>query len=159
MSKALRISASGDREITMTREFDAPRRLVFEAYTKPELLKRWLGVREGWVLAECDVDLRVGGAYRYLWQNAARGTQMGVSGAFREILVPERIVCTERFDEPWYEGEGLNTASFTEHAGKTTLVVTLRYESTETRDRVLRSPMERGVSDSYDNLAALIATL
>jgi uncharacterized protein YndB with AHSA1/START domain len=156
MNRALRISASGEHEIRMTRDFDAPRRLVFEAYTKPELLKRWLGVREGWVLAECEVDLRVGGAYRYLWRHEARGARMGAGGRFREIVVPERIVCTEKFDDPWYEGEGLNTASFEERAGKTTLVVTLRYESNETRDRVLRSPMERGVSDSYDALAALL---
>jgi len=156
--KALRISVSGDREIKMTRVFDAPRRLVFEAHTKPDLLKRWLGVRGGWVLAECEVDLRVGGAYRYVWHHEGRGKRMGAGGTFREIVAPERIVCTEKFDDAWYEGECLNTASFVELEGKTTLVVTLRYESTETRDRVLQSPMESGVSEGYDKLAALLAS-
>src|SRR5262249_21246327 len=141
----------------MTRTFDAPRRLVFDAYTKPELLKQWLGVRGGGVFAECGVDLCVGGAYPYVWHHQARGVRMGGRGSFVEIVAPERIVCTEKFDDAWYEGEGLNTSSFVEHEGKTTLVVALRYESKETRDRVLKSPMESGVSEGYDKLAALLA--
>src|SRR5713101_1933605 len=97
----LKLSARGDREIAMTRVFDAPRKLVFDAYTKPELLKRWLGVFGGWSLAVCEVDLRVGGSYRYVW-HGADGRKMAMRGVYREIVPAERIVSTETFDEPWY---------------------------------------------------------
>ena len=97
-----------EREIVMSRVFDAPRELVFEAWTKPELLKRWLGVRNGWELAECEVDLKVGGAYRFVWRGPD-GAEMGMGGVYREIVAPERLVSTEKFDDPWYEGEALDT--------------------------------------------------
>ena len=87
----LKIAAAADREIVMTRIFDAPRRLVFECMTKPELLRRWLLGPPGWSMVVCDVDLRVGGAYRYVWRNQ-KGTEMGMGGVFREIVRPERLV-------------------------------------------------------------------
>lgn len=96
----LKVAALSDREIVMTRVFDAPRNLVFDAYTKPELLKRWLGVFGGWTMAVCEVDLRVGGSYRWVWRGAD-GTNMGVRGIYREIVPPERLVNTEKFDEAW----------------------------------------------------------
>ena len=151
------VDARGELEVVMTRVFDAPRTLVFEAYTKPELLKRWLGVFGGWTMPVCEIDLRVGGAYRWVWRNAD-GREMGVRGTYREIVAPERLVNTEKFDEPWYPGESVNTAVFVEQGGKTTLTVTLRYESREARDGVLRSPMEGGVAESYDKLAELLAS-
>ncbi len=99
----LKIEPKGDLEIVMTRGFAAgSARCVFRANTEPELLKRWLGVRKGWLLAICEVDLQVGGRYRYLWRNEAKGKEMASGGVFREIVRPERIVCTERFDDPWY---------------------------------------------------------
>ena len=154
----LQISTPSDREIEVTRVFDAPRRLVWEAHTKPELLKRWLGVHNGWILAVCDLDLRVGGRYRFVWRNPT-GTEMGMGGVYREVLAPERMVATEKFDESWYPGEALDTTVLVEGAGKTTLTVTVRYESKEARDGVLRSPMKEGMESGYDTLAELLATL
>jgi uncharacterized protein YndB with AHSA1/START domain len=154
---ALQVDARGDRDIVMTREFDAPRRLVFEAFTKPELLKRWLGVRAGWTLAICEIDLRPGGAYRYVWRNEARGKEMAAHGVFREIDPPARFVSTESFDDPWYQGEAVNDTVFTERDERTTVSITTTYASREARDGVLGSGMERGVAESYDVLAALLA--
>ena len=151
------VDARGELEIVMTRVFDAPRTLVFDAYTKPELLKRWLGVFDGWTLPVCEIDLRVGGAYRWVWRNAD-GREMGVRGIYREIVPAERLVNTENFDQPWYPGESLITVLFTERAGKTTLTVTMRYASREARDGVLESGMETGVAGSYDKLAELLAS-
>jgi uncharacterized protein YndB with AHSA1/START domain len=139
----------------MTRVFDAPRKLVFEAYTKPELLKRWLGVFGGWSLDVCELDLRVGGAYRYEWKKA-NGRSMGVSGVFLEVVPNERLVTTEEFDDPWYEGKGQSTITFVESAGKTTLTLMIRYDSRETRDAVLQSPMKDGVVASYDKLEEVV---
>ena len=155
--QTLKIAAQGEREIVMTREFDARRALVFEAFTKPELLRRWLLGPPGWSMVACEVDLRPGGAYRYLWRHTD-GKEMGLRGTFREVVPPERIVHTERFDEPWYPGEALLTSTFSERGGKTTLTVTIQYESRAGRDSVLQSGMERGVRASYDRLAELLAS-
>src|SRR2546426_5701027 len=99
----LKVTAQSEREIVMTRDFDAPRRLVFDALTKPELLKRWLGVFGGWELAVCDVDLKVGGAYRYVWRRSSDGSEMGLRGVYREIVPPERpsaLSCSTRPGPP-----------------------------------------------------------
>ena len=145
----LQITTPSERELAMTREFDAPRSLVFDAWTKPELLKRWLGVRGGWTFAVCEVDLRVGGSYRFVWRGP-NGAEMGMGGVYREILRPERIVATEKFDDPWYEGEALDTTVFVERGGKTTVTTTVLYATKDIRDTVLQSPMESGVAESYD---------
>ena len=155
-SGALKVTARSDREIVMTRVFEAPRNLVFDAYTKPELLKRWLGVFGGYSMPVCEVDLRVGGTYRFMWRGPD-GAEMGVRGVYREVVRPERLVHTEKFDEAWYPGESLITTVLAEQGGKTTLTVTMRYESREARDAVLKSPMESGVAQSYDKLAELLA--
>lgn len=154
----LQVTTPSDREILMTRVFDAPRRLVWDAHTKPELLKRWLGVHNGWILAVCDLDLRVGGRYRFVWRNP-KGTEMGMGGAYREILAPERMVATEKFDESWYPGEALDTTVMTEREGRTTVTVTVRYESKEARDGVLKSPMKEGMEIGYNTLAELLASI
>jgi len=151
-----KMAPRGEREIVMTRVFNAPRAKVWDALTKPELLKRWLGVFGGWSLPVCEIDLKPGGAYRFVWRGAD-GTEMGMRGVYREVAAPERFVNTERFDEPWYPGEALITQTLSEQSGKTTLTVTLRYESREARDGVLKSPMEGGVEASYNNLAELLA--
>ncbi|MGH2376804.1 MAG: SRPBCC family protein [bacterium] len=153
----LKVTTPSDREIAMTRVFDAPRNLVFDALTKPELLKRWLGVFGGWSLAVCEIDLKVGGTYRYVWRGQD-GAEMGMRGVYREVVRPERIVATESFDESWYPGEALDTTVLVEQAGKTTLTTTVLYESREARDVALKSPMESGVAASYDNLAQLLAS-
>jgi len=146
------ITAHGDREIVVTRVFDAPRRLVFDAYTKPELVKRWLLGPEGWSMPVCEIDLREGGKYRYVWRNDADGQEMGMGGIFREVVPPDRILATEKFDEAWYPGEALDTITLTEQDGKTRLRQTILYNSRETRDAVLKSPMQYGMAASYDRL-------
>jgi uncharacterized protein YndB with AHSA1/START domain len=155
----LKVTTPSEREIAMTRVFDAPRALVFDAYTKPELVRRWLLGPDGWSMPVCEIDLRVGGAYRYVWRRDKDGTEMGMGGVYREIAAPQRLVCTERFDESWYPGEALDTISLVERGGKTTLTQTMRYESREARDAVLKSPMESGVRAGFDRLAELLATL
>ena len=157
-SPNLKVEARGDREIVMTRVFDAPRRLVFDAFTKPELLKRWLTGPPGWTLAVCEIDLRVGGSLRYMWRGPA-GEEMGMRGVFREITPPDRIVGTEKFDQAWYPGEAVGTVVLTEQGSKTTLTQTIVYESREARDIVLKSPMEQGLGMSYDHLDDLLASL
>jgi uncharacterized protein YndB with AHSA1/START domain len=153
----LRVTTPSDREIAMTRVFDAPRSLVFDAFTKPELLKRWLGVRGGWTFAVCEVDLKVGGAYRYVWRGP-KGQEMGMGGVFREIVRPERVVCTEKFDESWYEGEAVDTMTFAERNGKTTATTTVLYVSKAVRDAVIKSPMDTGVAESYDKLDEVLVS-
>jgi uncharacterized protein YndB with AHSA1/START domain len=152
----LEITLPSDREIAMTRAFNAPRQMVFDAWTKPELVKRWLGAFGGWTMPVCEIDLRVGGTYRYVWSKD--GQDMGMGGVFREIVVPERIVSTEKFDDPWYEGEAVGMVTFTENDGRTTLVQTVKYASKEVRDAVLQSPMETGVAASYDKLEEILAS-
>jgi uncharacterized protein YndB with AHSA1/START domain len=153
---ALQVTTPSDREIAMTRVFDAPRRMVFDAWTKPELLKRWLGVRNGWTLAVCKIDLRVGGEYRWVWRKE-NGVEMGMGGVYRELVRPARIVCTEVFDDSWYEGEAVDTMVFVEEHGKTTLTTTVLYDSKEARDGVLKTPVATGVAESYDKLDELLA--
>jgi uncharacterized protein YndB with AHSA1/START domain len=155
----LEVTTPSDREIAMTRVFDAPRTLVFDAHTKPELVKRWLGVRAGWSMPVCEIDLRVGGRYRYVWQQDSNGARMGMGGVYREIVRPERIVATEAFDESWYPGEAIDTTTLVERGGKTTLTITVQYQSKEARDGVLKSPMATGVAEGYDTLAELLASM
>ena len=148
----LKVTTPSDREIVLTRVFDAPRRLVFEAFTKPELLKRWFGPR-GWSLVVCEVDLKVGGTFRFVLRGPD-GKEMGMRGVYREIVPPERSVHTESFDD--YPGESQVTAVFVEQAGKTTLTATVLYPSQEVRDAVIKSGMEHGAAESYDRLAELL---
>jgi uncharacterized protein YndB with AHSA1/START domain len=154
---SLQITTPTEREIAMTRLFDAPRRLVFDAHTKPELIRRWLLGPPGWSMPVCEVDLRVGGSYRWVWRKDLNGTEMAVGGVYREILAPERIVATEKFDDAWYEGEAVNTLVLVEEGSRTRLTQTTLYQSREVRDAVMKSGMERGVIASYDRLAALLA--
>ena len=154
----LEITTPSDREIAMTRTFDAPRPLVFEAFTRPELIKRWLGVRAGWTMPVCEVDLRVGGKYRYVWQEPKKN-DIKIDGVFREIVAPKRIVATEKFDDSWYAGEAVDTTVFVEKGGRTTVTMTVRYESKAARDGVLATPMATGVAESYDKLAEYLATI
>ncbi len=149
------VTAPGEKEIVIKRVFDAPRRLVFEAYTKPEYLKRWLLGPPGWEMVVCDVATKVGDRYRYEWRNT-EGTQFGMGGVCREFLRPERIVCTELMDG--YTSESLVTTVLVEERGKTTLTSTCLYESREVRDMVIKSGMERGVEASYQRLDELFAS-
>jgi uncharacterized protein YndB with AHSA1/START domain len=153
----MQLATPTDREIVITRVFDAPREMVFEAHTKPELLKRWLNGAPGWSLEVCEIDLRVGGAYRYVWRGPS-GQDMGMGGIYREIVRPERLVATQLFDEEWTD-EVLGTLVFTEREGRTTMTNTLVYSSRETRDAVLKTPMDKGMANGYDQLEDLLVSM
>jgi uncharacterized protein YndB with AHSA1/START domain len=143
-----------DREIVMTREFNAPRALVFEALTTPALLKQWFK-GPGWDLAVCEFDARVGGKYRYVWKLG--GNEMGMSGELTDFRAPERMASTEKFDQAWYPGEATSSIDLTEKNGKTLLTLTVKYDSKATRDMVLKSPMAEGASGGYDRLEEFLA--
>ena len=157
--RTLKISTSGDRELVMTRSLDAPRNLVWDAFTKPELVKRWLLGPDGWSMPVCKIDLRVGGTYRYVWRRDSTGAEMGMGGVYREIVTHEKIVSTEEFDEAWYPGGAVGTLVLTEKGGVTTVTQTVRYDSRDIRDAVLKSPMESGVTASYNRLEELLASM
>lgn len=148
----LKVTTPTEREIEMTRVFDAPRNLVYDAFSKPELLKRWFGPR-GWSLVVCEIDFRVGGSWRFVLRGPD-GKDMGMRGVYREIAAPNRSVHTESFDD--FPGESVVTAVFVEDGGKTTLTATVLYPSQEIRDAVIRSGMEHGAAESYDKLAELL---
>jgi uncharacterized protein YndB with AHSA1/START domain len=153
----LQVSLHGDREIVMTRVFHAPRALVFDAMTKPELVKKWLLGPPGWTMPVCEIDLRVGGSYRYVWRHSD-GNEMGMGGVYREVMAPERVVATEKFDQAWYPGEAVGTLLLSEQEGKTTVTQTVLYQSREARDGILKSGMESGVAASYDRLEEVLAS-
>ncbi|MBE7490234.1 MAG: SRPBCC family protein [Planctomycetes bacterium] len=155
----LKITPKGDRELVITREFAAPRKLVFDAYTKPELIRRWLTGLDGWTFDVCEVDLRVGGKYRWVWKRVSDGFLMGMGGVYREISPPVRLVATEKFDQPWYPGEAICTLDLAEKNGRTTLTQTMTYESPEALKAVLDSPMESGLSAGMDRLDKLVQSL
>ena len=150
-----------DEQILITREFDAPRHLVFKAWTTPELVKRWWNAKRGEVTI-AEIDLRVGGRWRYVMVTED-GTEVGFHGEYREIVPNERIVSTEVFEGiPPGEGpeEGtLNTATFTELDGRTTLTVLVEAPSKEIRDAIVDSGMEAGMQDAMDLLEEVAASL
>src|SRR3979409_1936837 len=151
----LKVTTPTEREIVLTRVFDAPRTLVLDAFTKPELLKRWFGPR-GWSLVVCEVDFRVGGSWRFVLRGPD-DKDMGMRGVYREIAAPERTVHTESFDD--FPGESVVTMVMLEDGGRTTMTATVLYPSQEVRDAVIKSGMEHGAAESYDKLAELLPSL
>jgi uncharacterized protein YndB with AHSA1/START domain len=149
----LQVTTPSEREVVLTRVFDAPRQMVFDAFSKPELLKRWFGPR-GWSLETCEVDLRVGGGFRFVLAGP-NGARMGMRGVNTEIVPPERSVHIESYDD--HPGESQVTAVLTEQDGKTLFTATVLYFSKEVRDAVLQHGMERGAAESYDKLAEMLA--
>jgi uncharacterized protein YndB with AHSA1/START domain len=145
-----------DREIRMTRVFDAPRRLVFEAWTNPKHLPQWMLGPEGWTMPVCEIDLRPGGAWHFVWRRSD-GTEMEMRGVYREITPPERLVNTESWGSGW--PETINTLILSEENGKTTASQTVLYPSKEARDAALKTGMKDGVSVSFDRLAEYLRTL
>lgn len=154
---ALTVDMPGEREVVVRRVFDAPRRLVFDAHTKPDLVRRWLTGPPGWTMPVCDIDLRVGGRFRYEWVSTS-GDKLAMGGIYREIAAPARIVSADIFDEDWTEGETINTLVFTEEGGKTTSTLTIVYASATAREAALKTGMTTGMEMSYANLDALLAT-
>jgi uncharacterized protein YndB with AHSA1/START domain len=151
----LQVTTPTEREIVMTRVFKAPRTLVYDAFTKPELLKKWFRCR-GYSLTVCEVDFKVGGAWRFVFAHPD-GKAMTMSGVYKEILAPERDVHTECMEG--YPGESLVTGVFTESDGQTTLTLNCLYESKEIRDMVIQTGMEHGAAETYDNLDEYLATV
>jgi uncharacterized protein YndB with AHSA1/START domain len=145
-----------DREIVMTRVFDAPRELVWEAWTSPEHLPRWMLGPEGWSMPVCEIDLRPGGAWRFVWRHAD-GNEMEMRGVYREVAPPGRLVSTESWGGDW--PETLNTLILTEQDGKTTVTQRVLYPSQEAREAALRTGMKQGVSLSFDRLDGHLRTM
>ena len=154
-----KLTPSGDREILIERDFDAPRPLVFEAFTKPELVRQWLLGPDGWTMPVCEIDLRVGGRYRYVWRKEDSGQEMGMGGLFREVVRPEKLVATEQFDESWYPGEAVDTTVFEERGDTTKVRMTVLYQSREARDTATRSGMEHGMVAGYDRLERVLSAM
>ncbi len=152
------LTLPSEREIALTRVFNAPRRLVFEAWTKPEHVWRWYGCHII-TLTVCEIDLRVGGNYCYVMR-APDGVNHGMEGTYREIVPPERLVYTERYVTQHFESnEALVTVTFTERHGKTTLSSLSLYRSREDRDGHLNAGMEAGAAETLERLAEHLATM
>lgn len=153
--RTLQMNARGERELVMTRVFRASPRAVFDAWTKPELLAQWFGP-PSWTLPICEIDLRVGGAWRFVMEKKGSGTRMELSGIYREIVPGVRLVTTESFEPAWFEGESLNTLTLEAKDGLTTQTVVVRYDSAAIRDGVLGSNAQGGADASYDRLETLL---
>ena len=153
LSDTFKVTTPGELEIVMARDFDAPPDMIFDALTKPELVQRWLTGPDGWVMRVCEIDLKIGGAWRYVWRNEENGREFGMHGEYREIVRPERIVHTEFFGE----GESLVTSSITAAGDTTTLTMTMRFASRAERDAALETGMADGVAVGYDRLDEILA--
>jgi uncharacterized protein YndB with AHSA1/START domain len=155
-SHKLEVTTPTDKEICMTRVFDAPRKLVWEAWTNPKHVPHWLLGPEGWTMPVCEIDLRPGGKWRFVWRNSD-GKEMEMTGEYREVVPPERVVHTERWGPEW--PETLNTLILTEEHGRTTAALTTLYVSKEARDAALKSGMTGGVEISFVRLDGYLAKL
>jgi len=152
---AMTVSMPSDRELRFTRAFTAPRALVFDTFTKPELLARWMIGPDGWSMSVCEVDLRPGGRFRYVWTRPG-GKEIGMGGTFVEVMPPSRIVHVEVFDQDWTGGETRVTTELTEADGVTTMTMTVAYSSMAARDGALSSGMTTGMEMSYARLDDLL---
>jgi uncharacterized protein YndB with AHSA1/START domain len=161
-SSTFTFTPHADRDIVVKRVFDSRREVLWNAFTKPEIIKRWMSGPPAGALTIREMDLRAGGAYRWEWRREALGPVMGLSGVFREVSKPERIVHTEKWDQPWYIGETVVTTAFAEQGGKTALTLTIRYESRAARDGIaksaIKSGMAIGMAQCYERLEELLAS-
>ena len=155
-TSTLKVAKRGTREIVITRDFDAVRERVFDALTRPEVLERWYGPR-GWSLAVCEVDLKVGGAFRFVVRRAS-GTEIGMRGVYREVAPPGRFVHTETFELEDFPGELLVTTDLVEDRGRTNMTSTIHYPSQELRDGDI-GPTEHGATESYAKLDEYLASI
>ena len=156
-SDSFEVTTPSDQEIRMTRLFNAPMHLVFEAMTKPEHVKQWWGrLGEGYSVPVCEIDFRIGGAWRFV--NRHSKGEAAFHGEYREIEPPSRVVFTEIF-EMFPDTVSVVTAELSEEGGKTRFTATVRYPSLEVRDMVIASGMARGAGISYDWLEDLVAEL
>jgi uncharacterized protein YndB with AHSA1/START domain len=154
-SESLNITTPTDREVLMTRVFDAPRRLVFDAWTNPKHVQQWMLGPEGWTMPVCEIDLHPGGAWHFVWHNTD-GRDMEMHGTYREVVPPTRLVSTESWGGDW--PETVNTLVLTEQNGKTTATLTILYPSIEARDAALKSGMKEGMVPTFARLDKLLAS-
>ena len=152
---SMTVDLRGDREITITRSFNAPRERVYNAHVDPDLVRQWLLGPGEWSMPVCEIDLRVGGSFRYVWRHPGKD-DIEVVGTYRELAPPARIVHTEVFVPDWTEGETLVTTTFEEDAGVTTMTMVIAYASRAVRDRVLESGMADGMEAGYQRLSAML---
>jgi len=145
-----------DTQILITREFDAPKHLVYQAWTTPELIKRWWSGDRGEVIS-AEVDLRVGGAWRYVMV-ASGGFEVAFHGEFREIVANERIVSTEVY-EGMPDAEAIDTLTLTESDGRTTLMLLVQHDTQQSRDAHINSGMEAGMQEAMDHLSSIVQRL
>ena len=157
MTAPVTVTTPTDTQIVMTRAFAAPRNLVFAAWTRPELITRWYGAR-GWTIVDCAIVLTVGGRWRLVWRGPG-GATMAAGGVYRAITPPDRLTYSEEFDDHWYPGSSVVEHDFAGENGGTTLTTTILFPSREVRDAVLASPMERGGSEGYERLDAMLSEL
>lgn len=155
------VTLPSDREVQITRSFRAPRTLVYRAYTEPDLVRRWMGGYPGWTMLVCDMDVRVGGKYRWRWRQDADGTEFGFQGTFRELQPPAKIVHSEAHDPGTfvveYPGtEAMITLTFTEENGVTTVTTLIDYGSKDARDAAMSTGMTDGMEASYQLLDRLL---
>ena len=154
------VTMPNDTDVVVVRTFNAPRSLVFDAWTKPELVQRWLLGPPGWSMPVCEMDVRPGGKYRWRWRSDESGKEFGFVGEFREVAPPSRIVHVERFDPGAVGGEmgeALVTSELTEENGVTTHKMTIHYESKAVRDAAVKTGMTDGMEMGYQRLDALLA--
>lgn len=159
--KPAEVTLPSDTEVRVARTFEAPADLVWRAYTEPALMQRWLLGPPGWSMPVCEMDLRVGGRFRWRWRNNEDGKEFGFTGAFKEIEPPKKIVHSEFYDPGdigGSMGEGmLVTVTFDEQAGQTTMTTTIAFTSKEDRDLALSTGMTDGMEMSYRLLDSLLA--
>jgi uncharacterized protein YndB with AHSA1/START domain len=149
-------SVPNDQDVVITRLVDAPRDLVFEVWTDPKHVRKWLLGPEGWAMPVCEIDLRVGGKWHFMWRKDD-GTEMAMTGTYTEVKAPERVVHTERWGPEW--PETVNTLVLTESSGKTTIALTIHYPSKEARDAALKTGMKEGMEVSFARLDSVLAEL
>ena len=155
------VTLPSEREVKVTRSFKAPRTLVYKAYTEPQLVQRWLLGPPGWSMPVCEMDVRVGGTFRWRWRNDEDGSEFGFRGTYRELQPPSRIVNTEGY-EPGTVGGGypgedaIITVTFTEDAGVTTMTTLMDFGSKEARDAAVATGMTDGMEQSYQLLDKLL---
>ena len=156
------VTLPSDQEVKVVRSFRAPRALVYRAYTEPSLVKRWLLGPPGWSMPVCEMDVRVGGRYRWQWRSDEGDQQFGFSGTFREVQPGSKLVHTEAYDPGTVGGgfpgkEAIVTVSFTEDAGVTTVTSLIDFGSKEARDAAVKTGMTDGMEQSYQLLDAMLA--
>ena len=162
-SKA-QVSLPSDTEVRVTRDFKAPRELVWRAHTEPTLFQRWIGGYPGWSMPVCKMDVRPGGTYRWSWRSDEDGKEFGFHGDYREVDAPGKIVQAEYFDPGSFGGAmptntpAIIRTTFTETNGITTLVVLMDYGSKEARDAAVSTGMTDGMETSYERLDTLVAS-